>query len=75
MEHESDGETHCNWCARYNHPRIVKETGGTGNKNTSGDRRNDINFKTDHNTEKSPGDLKRLTVTLTPAKGHHLMLV
>ena len=28
MEHESDGDTSCNWCARYSHQRIGTETGG-----------------------------------------------
>ena len=34
MEHESDGNTNCNWCTRYSHQRIGKETGGLGNKRT-----------------------------------------
>ena len=28
-----------------------------------------------HNTEKSPGDLRRLAVTQTPVKGHQLTLM
>ena len=31
IEHESDGDTDCNWCAWYSHQRIDKETGGLGN--------------------------------------------
>ena len=30
MEHESDGVTNCNWCARYSHQRIGIGTGGLG---------------------------------------------
>ena len=37
MEHESDGDTNCNWCTRYSHQRIGKGTGGLGNKRTNGD--------------------------------------
>ena len=37
MEHESDGDTNSNQCARYNHQRIGKGTRRIGNKNTSGD--------------------------------------
>ena len=36
MEQESDGDTHCNWCAQYSHQRI----GGLENKKTSGDHPN-----------------------------------
>ena len=28
MEHESDNDTNCNWCAQYNHQRIGTEIGG-----------------------------------------------
>ena len=30
MQHESDSDTNSNWCARYSHQRICKETGGLG---------------------------------------------
>ena len=36
MEHESDGDTSCCWCARYSHQRISKRTGELGNKRTRG---------------------------------------
>ena len=35
MEHESDGDTNCHWCARYSHQRIGTGTGGLRNKRTS----------------------------------------
>ena len=43
-------------------------TGGLGNKMTNGDYPNNSIIKIDQNTEKSPGDLKRLAVTQTPVK-------
>ncbi len=75
MGHESDGDTHCNRCTRYNHQRISKGIGGFGNKRTSGDHPNDNTIKIVKNTEKSPGDLRGLAVTQTPVKCHQLILV
>ena len=40
MEHESDGDTSCNWCTWYSHQRIGTGTGGLGNRRTSGDHSN-----------------------------------
>ena len=37
MEHESDGDTNCNWRARYSQQRIGTGSGGLENKRTSGD--------------------------------------
>ena len=75
MEHISDGETNCNWCAWYSHQKIGTRTGRLGNKNTSGDHPNYSSAEIDQNTEKSPGDLRRLAVTQTPVENHQLMLV
>ena len=44
---------------------------GLGNKWTSGDHPNYSIIEIDQNTEKSPGDFRRL-VTQTPVKNHHL---
>ena len=52
------GDTKCNWCAWYSHQRIGIGTGGLG---TSGDHLNYSNFEMDQNTEKSPGDLRKLS--------------
>ena len=72
MEHESDGDTYCNWCSWYSHQRIATGTGVLGNKRVSGD----YSFiKIDQNSEKSPGDLRRLAVTQTPVRNHQLMLM
>ena len=40
MERESDGNTNCNWCARYSHQRIGTGTGRLGDKRMSGDHPN-----------------------------------
>ena len=41
----------------------------------SGDHPNNYITENSHNTEKSPGDLRRLAVTQTPVKDHQLMLM
>ena len=72
MEHESDGNTNCNWCDRY---RIGIGTGGLGNKRKSGDNPNDSIVEIGQNTEKCPGDLKSFDVTRNLGRNHQLMLV
>ena len=72
MEHESDGDTNCNWCFWYSHQRIGIETGGLGNKRTSGDHPNYSFIEIGQNAEKSPGDLIRLSVDQTPERNHRL---
>ena len=47
---------------------LLKGTGGLGNKRTSGDHLNYCIIEIGQNTEKSPGDLKRLVVNQTPVK-------
>ena len=68
MEHESDGDTNCNWCTRYSHQRICNGTRRIGNKNMSGDHRSDNTLKISQNI--SPEDLRRLAVTQTTVKDH-----
>ena len=70
MEHESDVYT--NW---YSHQRVNEGTGGLGNKRTSGDQPNYYIIEISQNTEKSPGDLRRLAVTQTSEKDHQLTLM
>ena len=50
-------------------------TGGLGNKRTSGDHRNDSIIEIGQNTEKSPGDLRKLAVTQTLVKDYQLTLM
>ena len=73
-ETESDVYTNYNWCAWYSHQRIIKGTEGLGNKRTSGDHPNYSITEIGQDTEKSPGDLRKLTVTHTPVKDHQLTL-
>ena len=75
VEHESDSDPNCNWCSLYSHQRTGTRTGGYGNKKTSGDHLNYSIIEIDQNTEKSPGDLRRLAVTYNPARKHRLTLV
>ena len=72
MVHKIDSDTNRNWSAGYTHQRIGTGTGGLGNKRTSGDHPNDSIKKIDQNTEKSPGDLRRLAITQTPVRNHQL---
>ena len=57
------------------HQRIIKGTGGLGNKRKSGDHPNYYIIENGQNTEKSLGDLWRLAVTQTPLKTHQLTLM
>ena len=49
--------------------------GGLGSWRTSGDHLNDSIIEDGQNTEKSPGDLRRVAVTQTPMKNHQLTLM
>ena len=62
-EHENFVYTNCNLCAWYSHQRINKGTEGLGNDKKSGDYPNNCIIEVGQNTEKSPGDLRRLAVT------------
>ena len=68
MEHEGDNYTNCNWCVWNYNLNIAKWTGGLGSCRTSGDHPNSYIIENGQNTEKNPGDLKRLAVTQTPVK-------
>ena len=74
MEHESDIDTNCNWCSWCSHQRIDTGTGRLGNK-MGGDYTNNRIIEIGQNTEKSPGNLRRLAVTQTPARNQQLILV
>ena len=75
MEHESYGYTNCNWCSWYGHQMIGTGTRGLGNKRTSGDHQNYWITVINQNTEKSPGELRRLAATQTPVKDQQLKLM
>ena len=44
-------------------------------RGSSRDHPNNSIIKIEQNTEKSPGDLRRLAVSQTPVRTHHLTLV
>ena len=67
MEHGGDGDTNCNWCARNNPPMLGKVTGRLRNQRSNGNHTKYSIIKTSQNTEKSPGDVRRLAVTQTNA--------
>ena len=75
MEYEGDNYTNRDWCFWYSHQRIDKGTGGRGNKRASGDHLNYYIIENGQNTEKSPGDLRSLSVTPTPVKNQQLKLM
>ena len=75
MEHESEGDTECNWGAWYNPQRIGTESEGLVNKRTCEDHSNYNIVEIVYYAENIPGDLRRLAVTQTPVKNHQFTLV
>ena len=75
MEHEGDSYTNCNWRFWYSNKWITIGTGGLGSWRSSGDHPNYYIIENGQNTEKNPGDLRRLAVTQTPVKDHQLTLM
>ena len=67
MEHKVVGDTNCSWCTR-NDPQMLKASGGIGNRRTSGNHPDYSIVKIGQNSEKGPGNLRRLVVILTPMK-------
>ena len=72
MQHEGDHYINRDWCSNY---RIIKGTVELGSWRTSGDHPNNSIIEKGQNTEKSPGDLRRLAVTKTRVKIHQLKLM
>ena len=66
--------TNNNWGAWNNPQRIVKGTGKLENR-ISGNHSDYSIIRSTQNTEKSPGDLRRLAFPQTLVKDHQLMLV
>ena len=60
MEQESDNYINNDWCFWYSYQRIIKGTVDLGNNKTSGDHHLYYIIENGQNTEKSPGDLRRL---------------
>ena len=75
MEHGGDGDTDCIWCT-WNDPQLLgNEAGRVGNRWTSRDYPIHCIAKNVQDTEKSPGNLRRLVITQTPLKDNQLTLV
>ena len=74
MEHEDDNDANCKWCTGNGPQRLKKETGRVGNRRTNREHLNPSIVKIGQNTEKSPGDLRRFTVTQTPVRNHQQTL-
>ena len=55
--------------------RVCKDAGKVRNQRTSQNHYNHSIVKINKNTEKIPGDVRRLGVTQTPVKGYQLTLV
>ena len=70
MKHEGDDYTNRDWYKGLSKGLEDLEDGGT-----SGDHPNYSIVENGQNTDKSPGDLKRLAVTQTPVKDHQLTLM
>ena len=68
VDNESDGNTNCDWCSWYIYQKTDTRTGGLGNGRTSGDHLNYCIVEISQNTEKIPGDLRRLAVTQTSVR-------
>ena len=60
MEYNSEDDANCGRCTLDSRQRIGKGIGSLGNKSTSGDHPDYSIIKIDKNTEKGPGDLRRL---------------
>ena len=70
-----NGDTNCNWRTWHGSQKLGKWAGWVGNWRTSRAYHNYRISKIVQNTEKSPGDLRRLAVTQTPVKDHQLTLM
>ena len=71
----SDDSTNCNWCTWNNSQRIGKVIEKQGNNKTSENHPDYGIIKIGQTIEKSPGDLRRLTVTQTQMRNDQLTLV
>ena len=68
MEHEGDDYTNSDWRFWYSNYRTIYGTGGLGSWRMSGDHPNYSIVENYQNTEKSPGDLRRVAVDQTPCE-------
>ena len=73
MKHEYDCDTNCNRYTRNDPQRLGKGAGSIGSRRNSINHPNYNIVKIGRNSEKRPGDLRRLAVT--PVKDYQLTLV
>ena len=73
--YEGDNYTNRDLCFWYSHQRIINGIGELRGWRTSGGHPIYSIIENGQNTEKSPGDLRRLAVTQTPVKYHQLKLM
>ena len=75
VEHEGDSDTNYNWRTWNGSQRFDKETGRLENRRTNRDHQVHHIVEIGQNTEKSPGHLRRLTITQIPVKDYQLTLM
>ena len=74
-EYEGNNYTNCDWCFWHGNKRVIKGPGGFVSWWSSGEHANNSIIENGQNTEKSPGDLRRLAVSQSPVKDHQLTLM
>ena len=66
MKHEGDSDTNGSWGTWNGPQKFWKKTRGTENQRKNRDHPNHVIVEIGCDTEKSPGDLRRRSVTQTP---------
>ena len=74
MEYVDDGDTNYNWCTCNDSQMLDKGGRRVRKVRASCDSSNYSIGEIGQNSGKSRGDLRRLAVTLTPVKGHPMIL-
>ena len=63
MEHKGESDTNCSLCVQNSSQEPEERTGGIGNQRKNRDYPDYSIAEIGQNTQKSPGDLRRLAVT------------
>ena len=63
VEQVSDGDTNCSWYTWNDSHKLSKGAGKVGNRRTNRDYPNYSIVEIGQNTEKYPGDMRRLAIT------------
>ena len=71
MEYEGDSDISCGWCT-WGNPQRIGKGAGRGHIETI---QITALLRLGLNTQKSPGDLRKLAVTQTSVRNHQLTLV